>query len=96
MSNTSSYFAFLENYVITHFETEEGYMKQCDYPHYAIHKAQHAKFIENLNEFKKESHSHPEEHLYLALKIQRTLVDWLILHIGQSDKQLATFLESNK
>ncbi|HEC84719.1 MAG: hypothetical protein DRR08_16985 [Candidatus Parabeggiatoa sp. nov. 2] len=88
--------AFLENYVITHFETEEGYMKQCDYPHYAIHKAQHAKFIENLNEFKKESHSHPEEHLYLALKIQRTLVDWLILHIGQSDKQLATFLESNK
>jgi hemerythrin-like metal-binding protein len=82
----------LETDVITHFEAEEQLMKQCDYPHYAAHKAQHAKFIETLNDFKRESDKRGYQqagNLYLALKIQQKVIEWLNHHIGQSDKRSA-------
>jgi len=89
--------SFLETYVITHFEAEEQLMKLCDYPQYAAHKAQHAKFIETLNDFKRESDMGYQQagNLYLALKIQQKVLEWLIHHIGQSDKQLGVFMKSS-
>jgi hemerythrin-like metal-binding protein/PAS domain S-box-containing protein len=84
---------FLETYAITHFGTEEQLMKQHGYPDTAVHQAQHAKFIDNLNDFKKEFQTNPGGHLYLVLKIQQKLVDWFIHHIGQSDQQLGVFLQ---
>ena len=85
---------FLEEYVVTHFELEENYMKQCDYPDIAMHKSQHAKFIKNVNQFKKAYQKNPTGYLNLAIKIQQTLIEWLVHHIGESDKQLSTFLKS--
>jgi hemerythrin-like metal-binding protein len=84
---------FLENYATAHFKTEEELMKQQGYPHHAIHQTQHAKFIENLNDFKKEYQKEQGKHLYLALKIQHKLVDWLIHHIGESDQKFGLFLK---
>jgi hemerythrin-like metal-binding protein len=83
---------FLETYIVTHFETEETVMKQVDYPDYAAHKAQHTKFIETFNKFKREYEQNKEGHLYLALHIQRKLVNWLVHCMGQSDKKYGRFL----
>jgi len=85
----------LEAYTVTHFTTEETLMKQVDYPHYAAHKAQHTTFIEMFKKFKKlkqEYEPNKEGHLYLALHIQQKLVNWLVHHVGQSDKKLERFL----
>lgn len=88
----SEMLGFLKDYTVTHFETEENYMRQHSYPHYATHKKQHSQFIEQINEFKEEYQKNPEGHLYLALKIQQKLVGWLTNHIGNIDKQLSVFL----
>jgi len=83
---------FLETYVVTHFETEETVMKQVDYPGYAAHKAQHTTFIETFKKFKQGYEQNKEKHLYLALHIQLKLLNWLVHHVGQSDKKLGRFL----
>jgi hemerythrin-like metal-binding protein len=83
---------FLETYIATHFETEETAMKQVNYPDYAAHKVQHTTFIETFNKFKREYEQNKEGHLYLALHIQRKLVNWLVHHVAQSDKKYKRFL----
>ena len=83
----------ITNYDNIHNSYSDTYMKQQGYPQHAIHQAQHAKFIENLNDFKKEYQKEQGKHLYLALKIQHKLVDWLIHHIGESDQQFGLFLK---
>jgi hemerythrin-like metal-binding protein len=83
---------FLEAYIVTHFTTEETLMKQVDYPHYTAHKAQHTKFVETFNKFKREYEQNKEGHLYLAFHIQQKLLNWLVHHVGQSDKKLGRFL----
>jgi hemerythrin-like metal-binding protein len=87
---------FLGAYAVTHFTMEETLMKQADYPHYAEHKAQHTKFIEVFSNFKRryEQNHNKEGHLFLALSIQQKLVNWLIHHVGQSDKKLGDFLNN--
>ncbi|WP_349648723.1 bacteriohemerythrin [Candidatus Parabeggiatoa sp. HSG14] len=82
---------FLESYVIIHFEMEERYMKQYDYPQYSVHKAKHVQFIENLENIKKYYMKNGSS-LYLTLRIQDEIVEWFIHHIGKMDKQLGLFL----
>jgi hemerythrin-like metal-binding protein len=83
---------FLEAYIVTHFSEEETIMKQVDYPHYAAHKVQHTTFIETFKKFKRKYEQNKEGHLYLALRIQQKLINWLVHHVGQSDKKLECFL----
>ncbi len=83
---------FLEAYIVTHFETEETVMKQVDYPDYVAHKAQHTAFIETFKKFKQEYEQYKGGHLYLALHIQQKLFNYLVHHVGKSDKKLGRFL----
>ncbi|MDM8557861.1 bacteriohemerythrin [Candidatus Parabeggiatoa sp. HSG14] len=82
---------FLKSYVIIHFEMEERYMKQYDYPQYSVHKAKHVQFIENLENIKKYYMKNGSS-LYLTLRIQDEIVEWFIHHIGKMDKKLGQFL----
>lgn len=43
---------FLENYVVTHFGTEERYMELHNYPDQRLHKEQHAAFIKTFNDIR--------------------------------------------
>jgi hemerythrin-like metal-binding protein len=83
--------SFLEGYVITHFEIEEMYMAQYNYPNHALHKEQHTQFMENLNQIKHDYKKNGES-LCLALRLQQDIVDWLTEHIGKFDKDLARFM----
>jgi adenylate cyclase len=82
---------FLETYVVTHFEIEEMYMQQCDYPHYAIHKAEHTQFIDTFNKIKRDYQADSGGHLYFALRLQQEIVEWLSEHIAKSDKAFGEF-----
>jgi hemerythrin-like metal-binding protein len=95
-ANIVKIITFLESYIITHFEAEEQLMKQYDYPYYTKHHAQHAKFKDTFNHFKREyEQTTPKAYLHLAFQIRQKLVDWLIHHIGQSDQQLGVFLQNH-
>jgi hemerythrin-like metal-binding protein len=85
---------FLETYIVTHFTEEETIMKQVNYPDYAVQKVQHTKFIKTFKQFKREYEQYKEGRLYLALHIQRKLINWLVHHVCQSDHKLGRFLNS--
>jgi len=85
--------SFLEGYVVTHFEIEEMYMQQYNYPAYALHKEQHMQFIEMVNKLRNDYKNNKLGHLYLATQIQQEIADWLVFHIGECDKDLGQFLK---
>lgn len=84
---------FLEEYVVTHFGTEEKYMTRYGYPDYPSHKEQHTNFIKDFLELKKQFEMQGET-LSLTIKINKKIVDWLIQHIGKVDMKMGVFLKN--
>ncbi|HOQ00096.1 MAG TPA: bacteriohemerythrin [Acetivibrio clariflavus] len=84
---------FLGDYVVTHFADEEKLQRESGYPEYASHKAAHDKFVkdyENLKiRFQQEGIS-----LNFVITVNRVVVDWLIMHIGNADKAFGDFLKT--
>ena len=85
---------FLKKYVITHFDTEEQLMLQCNYPEYKEHKAKHTYFIQNFTKIEKDYKTNGIR-LYLTLRIQEELFNWLINHITHIDQKLGLFLKEH-
>ncbi|MGE5620693.1 MAG: bacteriohemerythrin [Sphingomonadaceae bacterium] len=86
---------FLGEYVVTHFGTEEKAMIQHGYGGIATHKAEHLAFLKDFEDLAK-SYQTQGTSTSLVLALQRRVVDWLINHIGKSDKALGTFLKSKQ
>ncbi len=86
---------FLEEYIITHFNAEEGIQKKNSYPGYQAHKALHDAFKKSFAELKKRFETEGAG-LSLVLLTNKTVVDWLINHIWKIDKALGDFLKSKK
>jgi hemerythrin len=83
---------FLESYVISHFQVEEMYMEQYNYPDYPLHKEQHTLFLKHVEQLRQIYRTRGGD-LYLALKIQQDIVEWLTAHIGHADKEFGLFLK---
>ncbi len=82
--------ADMENYAVSHFDTEEAYMKVYDYPETKKHKAEHAVFLKRV----KEADINFADDTFVpgTVKILSFLADWLVKHIFGSDKQFGEFL----
>ena len=83
---------FLENYVVEHFQTEEGIQKENGFPEYPEHKAAHEGFIRSFIELKKAFEKEGAT-LSFVVKINKIIIDWLIQHVTQVDKRLGIFLK---
>ncbi|MBF0506729.1 MAG: hemerythrin family protein [Nitrospirae bacterium] len=88
---------FLEDYAKNHFAMEENFMKECGYPEYRQHKAEHRKFIATFSELKSELLKIKASGKYdgsyeLSVTTDQVLVDWLLDHIAKVDRKLAKFL----
>ncbi|MBF0344604.1 MAG: hemerythrin family protein [Nitrospirae bacterium] len=84
---------FLGGYVIDHFNHEEEYMIKYQYPDYDQHKGEHIKFLKNYSSLKKLFDSEGASSLIINAT-ERQAVEWLVKHIQQEDKKMATFLNS--
>lgn len=82
---------FLDRYVTTHFSIEDDLIKSLKYPGKESHLAEHESFIFTLNNLEKELRSTGPS-VYLSGNVKRHLLDWLVNHIGESDKEFAKFL----
>ncbi|RPI20671.1 MAG: hemerythrin [Chloroflexota bacterium] len=85
--------AFLGEYVGTHFEAEEGLMREHQYSGYASHKIQHTRFIQMYDEIKRKIDLEGVSPM-LTVTLQRQLGDWLVNHIGKVDQVLGAFLQA--
>ncbi|MEW5746013.1 MAG: hemerythrin family protein [Nitrospirota bacterium] len=90
-ANIEEIFRFLDNYVNTHFSTEEEYMQKYAYPAYDVHRAQHEKFFEELAGKK-------HDYLKVGEAVRTDMVVWLYFwfrkHILSVDKRMGEFLKS--
>jgi len=84
---------FLAEYATKHFAEEEKYMLDYNYPDYDMHKMQHEKFISDFGVLKNKFDVQGAG-INLVLVTNRTIVDWLINHINNTDKNLGVFLKN--
>ena len=80
----------LESYTTIHFETEERFMAELQYPNYADHLAKHRALRQKVEAFIAEETQAPDRRL--ALRVSRFLTDWLIHHIKDEDQRMIDFL----
>lgn len=84
---------FLEDYVITHFKTEETHMINAAYPGYGDHKKQHIEFMENFEKLKEQLKTSGPG-LTIVITTNHLVVDWLKNHIRKVDKALGEYLKT--
>jgi len=85
--------SFFEEYMINHFNTEEKYMVQHNYEEYFAHRSIHEIFRVSFENMKKQR---PKDGLYAGAvyNICKILTNWLISHMNNEDRALASFLQS--
>ncbi len=82
---------FLEEYCISHFQSEEKLMESISYKYFSSHKALHKMFIKGMKRLRAE-YDYLENNLDLAYRIQSRLVAWLLEHIAKEDKKIGNSL----
>lgn len=83
---------FLDDYIREHFEAEEQLQVKNSYPQYGEHKAQHIKFVADVDRLKKQFVNEGAT-LPLVIQTNQALVAWLIQHISNVDVAFARYLK---
>jgi hemerythrin len=83
--------AFLEKYVIQHFDAEEQIQIANSYPEYDSHKHQHQQLLNDVVKLKREFETEGANATMLVKSIA-SLGNWIQNHVKQSDKALAEYL----
>lgn len=78
----------LAGYTATHFTSEERLMDQYAYPGALAQKAEHRKFVAQVNDFKAQFEKGTA---MMSMQIMSFLSDWLKNHIMKTDKQYGPF-----
>lgn len=86
---------FLCSYVHEHFSYEEKYQKKYNYPEYPSHAKIHSDFLKKVDDLKKEYDSEGPT-IGFTIKFNKTVVDWLINHIGRVDKKFGEYVKTVK
>ena len=72
------------SYTDYHFKTEEEMFEKHDYSDTAVHKKQHKDFVDQVTTFHNDFKAGSEAVTY---EVMDFLKEWLLNHIGQSDKK---------
>lgn len=85
--------AFMKDYVVVHFNEEEVYQAEIEYPDIEIHKDAHAKFKEGINDYVKifEAEGFNEDKMQ---EFGGRLMTWLIMHVGHMDQKIGEYVKS--
>ena len=85
---------YLADYVVSHFECEERWMAQVEYPGLEAHRDAHRRFRDDFQEMTREYQRKGPTPL-VALTVHNWLSDWLVRHIAGADVELAGWLASH-
>ncbi|MBF0588079.1 MAG: bacteriohemerythrin [Magnetococcales bacterium] len=83
----------LQDYTVYHFEREEAFMRQHNYPDIEQHVDQHESFKTRVMQFREVVQ---DEKSMLTIHVLRFLRNWLVNHIQNTDRKLALFLLEQK
>lgn len=91
----SAFFVFLEDYIIMHFNAEEGIMARYNYPDINIHKDEHRGFKDRFGRLKQKCERGCADR-DMAIEMDKVVCDWLIRHVCMADKAFAKFLRRDR
>ncbi len=81
---------FLVKYTVEHFQTEEKYMREIDYPKLTSHMAEHAQLVAKAQGLQaKLAEGKP-----VTVEVTTFLADWLKHHINEVDMGYVEFLKA--
>lgn len=83
---------FLENYVEKHFDHEESYQKEIQYPFIDEHIEFHKKFRARISQLKLNFKGNKASNKEL-IELNLIIKDWLINHILSEDKKIADYIK---
>ncbi len=83
---------FLEDYTKVHFADEQKLHIKYNYPERISHKTIHDNFLKHLVKLKQQFEEEGAGVLFVST-VNKTVLDWLIQHIGNLDKAFATFVK---
>ncbi|MDD2542092.1 MAG: bacteriohemerythrin [Desulfuromonadaceae bacterium] len=86
---------FLGEYVHSHFSDEEALQRRHHYPEYDAHLAQHKYFIDQINTLEAETTLEGVS-THHVVETNNLLLKWLLNHISKVDKELGTYIQSQK
>jgi adenylate cyclase len=75
-----------------HFDQEEALMIEQRYPFAAEHRNQHAGYCYSIDRLLSDVEVYRDKREYLASKINRLMLEWLVNHTIQVDRHLARYL----
>lgn len=84
---------FLKDYTVIHFRDEEELMIRTKFPDFEEHKKDHVDFIDTVNALINEVHEKGTSVLS-TIKLNRTLVDWLLTHISKNDIKIGEHIRN--
>lgn len=84
--------SFMQEYVVFHFNDEEAYQEEINYPDMEIHKEAHRKFKEGINEYVEifQQGGFTEERIQ---EFSAKLMTWLIMHVGKMDQKIGEYVK---
>ncbi|HCT30675.1 MAG TPA: hemerythrin [Bacteroidales bacterium] len=82
----------MKEYTQMHFNYEEKYMQQFNYPEYTAHKREHDLFIAKVADVEEKFN---KGKVVLSFEITSFLKDWIKSHIQVSDKKYTDFFIKN-
>lgn len=85
--------AFLEAYVVEHFNAEESLMVRYSYPGYVDHKSLHTQFVKDFAALKEQIKAEGATG-HIVIQTNRVVVNWLNQHIRNVDTRLGEFLKT--
>jgi hemerythrin len=80
---------FLDKYSIKHFAREEALMREFNLPGTAAHIREHGEFKQRITEFL-DAYSRQGGSSFVVMHVQQFMQDWLIKHILDTDKKMAS------
>jgi hemerythrin len=79
----------LVSYTKYHFSSEEILLKNCNYPNFEQHKLLHDEFFKRIKEIEEKYFN---DSVSLSQEVLQYLIDWLVYHIKNTDKQYSMFI----
>ncbi|MCI5222469.1 MAG: bacteriohemerythrin [Candidatus Electrothrix sp. AR4] len=79
-------------YTASHFQKEEKYFKELNYPYMVEHKNEHVAFVKKVLEFKEEF---DQGRATVSVSILQFLSKWLQTHIKGADMKYSKFFNEN-
>ncbi|KAB2954293.1 bacteriohemerythrin [Heliorestis acidaminivorans] len=85
--------AFMQEYVVTHFDDEEVYLEKINYPDLQKHKDAHKQFKDAVNNYVKllDEQGYSEE---VVQEFSAKLMTWLIMHVAAMDQKIGHYVNS--